>query len=463
MSRLSRDWQSVVSRRRYGLRPGPFWFALVCGVFNGCAAMTNPVADGIPVRRLPPEVLAIPHEDDRLIPLNLLRQKPPEVYRLEPRDVLGIYIDGILGERNQVPPIRFVESSNLPPAMGFPIPVRDDGTISLPLVPPIKVQGLSVAEAEDAIRAAYTVKKEVLRDNRARIIVTLMSPRQYHVLVVRQDGGGGGGATTPISIGSGSFSGSAEVVGPRKKGTGFALELPAYENDVLNALTRTGGLPGLDARNEIVIQRGFPQAGANSPEAIDRLLNCTDNPDATETANGQFIRIPLRLPPGAPIPFKPEDVILKNGDIVLIQSRDSEVFYTGGLLTSGQYPLPRDYDLNVVEAIALVRGPLVNGATQTNNLTGSLQSGGVGFANPSQVSIIRRTPGNGQVTIKVDLNRALEDPRERILIRPKDIIILQNTPGEAITQYFTSIFQLNFIGTILRQRDATAITTIHAP
>ena len=32
-----------------------------------------------------------------------------------------------------------------------------------------------------------------------------------------------------------------------RRGTGFALDLPAYENDVLNALAQTGGFPGTDA------------------------------------------------------------------------------------------------------------------------------------------------------------------------------------------------------------------------
>ena len=32
-------------------------------------------------------------------------------------------------------------------------------------------------------------------------------------------------------------------------GTGQIIDLPAYQNDVLTALARTGGLPGTDAKN----------------------------------------------------------------------------------------------------------------------------------------------------------------------------------------------------------------------
>ena len=97
------------------------WF-MVLGIFclSGCAALTNPVANGVPVRRLPPELLGEPKEGERPLPLTLLRQKPPDPYRLGPGDLLGIWAEGALGERAAPPPINFPESRVLPPAVGFP-------------------------------------------------------------------------------------------------------------------------------------------------------------------------------------------------------------------------------------------------------------------------------------------------------------------------------------------------------
>ena len=64
---------------------------------SGCAAITNPVANGIPVRRVPPELLAGPERETmQTIPLTLLKQRPPKIYRLAPGDVLGTYIEGVL-------------------------------------------------------------------------------------------------------------------------------------------------------------------------------------------------------------------------------------------------------------------------------------------------------------------------------------------------------------------------------
>src|SRR5262249_49302249 len=132
---------------------------LLCGL-TGCAALTNPTANGIPVREMPPELLGKAREELKPIPLTLLRQPPPDVYRLGAGDVRGVWIEGVLGELNQAPPVQ-IPVGSLPPAMGYPVPVREDGTLPLPLVAPVRVQDLTVIEAQQAIVKAYTVTKKI--------------------------------------------------------------------------------------------------------------------------------------------------------------------------------------------------------------------------------------------------------------------------------------------------------------
>lgn len=124
--------------------------------------------------------------------------------------------------------------------------------------------------------------------------------------------------------------------------------------------------------------------------------------------------------------------------------------------------LPRDYDLDVVQAIALANGPIVNSISQ-NNLTGQIVQTGLGFPSPSLVTVLRRTANGGQIPIRVNLNRALRDPRERILIQAGDTIILQQTVGEALAQYFTTVFRYNIFSTLVRQRDLTITGTGNLP
>jgi protein involved in polysaccharide export with SLBB domain len=404
---------------------------LLCAALGGCAALTNPVADGVPVRCLPPEVLGESRSAYAPIPLTLLEQPRTPVYRLAPGDVLGVWIETVLGDRAISPPIHAApqtiprDQRRLPAAMGYPVPVQEDGTIVLPMVAPLAVTGKTVAEVEEAIRKRYTVDRRVLQPDNDRIMVTLLQPRQYHVVVLRQEASG--------------FSSAAPegLVITAKRGTGFSIDLPGGENDVLHALTVTGGLPGLDAYDEVVIQRGGFQDKAGG-EAIRKQF---ESQPGGAPIPPSCIRIPLRLRPGDKPPFGPEDVILHDGDVVLLQARDCEVYYTGGLLLSSEHVLPRDRDLDVIEAIARARGPLINGAFVNNNLAGNLINPGIGFDSPTLLIVVRRLPGGGQMPIRVDLNRALRDPRERILVQPGDLLILQEMPNAAIARYVgTTLF-----------------------
>src|SRR5262245_28383003 len=338
-----------------------FAAALLCFA-SECRAITNPVADGVPVHRLPEEIFPPPREELKTMLLTRLRQPKADVYRLAAGDVLGVYVQSLLGDKNVPPPVRIPETGSATPAIGYPVPVQENGTIVIPFADPIQVAGLTIDQARDAIRVAVTVTKQLVPPENARIHVSLMQPRKYHVIVVRQDTGAVSVDPTTGGLGSG------------KRGSGFPIDLPAGENDVLNALARTGGLPELDANNEVIIQRSVPPG---------------TTPD--QAAAGETTRIPLRMRPGEPPMFRPEDVILKDGDIVFIESRDTELFYTAGLLPVGEFVLPRDYDLDVIEAIAKVRGPLLNGGfNQQNQFASSLVAQGLGFPSPSLLTVLAR-------------------------------------------------------------------------
>lgn len=420
-----------------------------CANLIGCASLTNPVANGTPVQRVPPELLGESKENLETIPLTSLRQPPPAAYELDANDVLGIWIEGILGEKGQLPVVQVSGKGNLPPAIGYPIVVRADGTITLPYVDPIKVRGMTLAQAEAAIRKSYTVDKKILQPERERIFVSLQQPRHYHILVIRQDSGND-------TSGSDSFAGSASTgfvvsVGRGATGTrggrGFAIDLPAYENDVLNALAVTGGFPGSDAVNEIIIERGIaPNVSRGKGD-----LNVVGS-------GRQTIRIPLRVRKGEQPNIPPEAITLQTGDTVYIEARESDVYYTGGLLPPGSWRLPRDVDLDVVQAILLSRGAINSGGLSALNIAGTTTGTGLGNPSPSLVTVLRRTPNGKQVAIRVDLNCALRDPRERILIQPRDIILLQEMPQQAVARYVSGIVHFDW-KYLIQQSDRSVITS----
>lgn len=579
----------------------------------GCTAL-HPVR-GVPAAYLPDQYLGPSRDNKRTIDLSLLVRTPPDQYRVAAGDVLSIYVPRVLGSQpTEVtavgiePPINMPASENDPPTIGYPITVRGDNTIPLPQIGPLPVGGLTLHEVEQAIRKAYTVDHHILNPEEAMVIVSLLRPRTYRVLVVRQE------ANTTLTTSSSSMG--TVNIGTTGRGSARTVNLKAYENDVLHALAQgdgVDGLPGLDAKNVIYVirrrqpglhgsgrngacppavpgmhsnpavhptlppvpledaqsrahrpygiqqvsfeeliaaQQGaateqpapqaahvnpppyssyrgsldaghsrssmpagdgrgasyghglippegpiahsqyhpstqyqqvsqhlpydppqYPQSGqyeptptpvipegspATWPAITDghSMRNYIPSPDPVESMyaqswrdmldnfdptidNPNIIRIPVRLAPGEQPNITEESITLYDGDIVFIDSRETEVFYTAGLLGGGQYMLPRDYDLGVLEAVSIAESSRTTGGGG-----GSYQSiGGVSALNhdvsnsASRLAILRTLPNGKRITIEVDLRKAMRYPEENIRVQPGDILFLQYTFPEAVCAF----------------------------
>ena len=416
----------VLARGRQSLRCVAVWLmvGLVTLSNTGCALFDD--LGSVPIERIPPHLLYSESKDELIdISFERLRQTPPEVYELDSDDILGIYIENVLGTSDELPPVHFPEDQNVPPAIGFPVPVREDGSVSIPLVEPINVRGMTLIEATDAIRKAYTIDREILKEGKDRIIVTLIRKRTTRVLVIREEVGG-----------------IAEVT---KRGTGDIVDLDAYENDVLTALSKTGGLPGDDARNEVLIYRGMYDGAEDYDMLVQQLSmqhygqNCNYyDPQIPDPPN--LLRIPLSYNPAFPPTFTEENIILNEGDIVLIKGREDEVFYTGGLLEGRELPLPRDKDLDVLAAISLAGGALGRGQSSGRGGGGQF-AGGLEGLPPSELIVLRQLPGKQQIAIRIDTKQAIRSPQSRILVKPNDTLILRYTPCEQFTNFALNVAQ----------------------
>jgi len=443
----------------------------------GCAAL-HPVK-GVPADQLGGEYRGLERSLRDTLDLSLLGQARPSEHLVDTGDVIGVYIEGILGscQCEQAIPVYSPSATDLPPSVGFPISVRANGTISLPLVPPIPVRGLTVSQVEDSIRHTFTVGKPLLQTGRERILVSLQKPRTYRVVVIRQES----------ASGQGNSGANDELTGERqKRGTGKVVNLPAYRNDVLNALSESGGLPGLDARNTVYILRreplascGVPVPSPLSPLSMPpgptaaaseiRQTSAVDDdfghslpmegpsggepvadvpmnlPELSQSGfdptirNPRVTKIPLRLAPGEGPAFGPDDVVLQDGDVVFIESREPDFFYTGGLLGTGQFELPRDYDVNILDAIAIVEGRMTRRGYQTppNRAIGGVSALNQDVTIGASRVIVQRTMPNGALLdLEIDLHKALRDPMQRIVVRPNDRIILRYTCPEAVGAFF---------------------------
>ena len=413
----------------------------------GCRAL-HPI-DGVPADTLDDEYFHPVRSEREVIDPSLLGQPRVRQYRLDAGDLLGVTVDGLLGyEADYIPPVQTSNGADFTPGLGFPIEVAPDGEIALPRLGRVSVRGLTKEEAEEAIRRAYVdtdlVKEEAARE--ANIFVTVLRRRVYRVVVFREEGG-------PDAAVDNSNAGQGGArFGPS---SGEIVELPAYRNDVLHALAATGGLPNYEAENTVIVARagaagfgGFPPGLAAPGATPGHSTVPGPTPPAgtpgfvgppAEWEGPHVTRIPLRLHPGCAPPFGPADVILRDGDAVYVPGRSDEVFYTGGLLGPGQFRLPRDQSLDVIEALAVVQGqrrPL----GVTRSLTGQSALSRDVTANASSLLILRELPNDAKLRIEVDLRDALTDPRQRPIVQPGDYLVLQYRKPEAVAAFFERFF-----------------------
>jgi hypothetical protein len=207
----------------------------------------------------------------------------------------------------------------------------------------------------------------------------------------------------------------------------------------------SGGLPGLNAKNEVKILKASRVKQQERDSFIQQFYStyynnpnpCTCPPPLPDDPS--VVKIPMRLPPGVIPSFRQEDILLEDGDVVYIESREAEVFYTGGQLPGGEFLIPRDYDLDVLGAMAMA-GAGVGSQTGRGGGGGQFGAGAFGGVAPGMLYILRKTPCNGQITIEVDLARATQDPRERPLVQPGDTLILRHKPIEEVVNFAIPTF-----------------------
>lgn len=419
--------------------------------FSGCSAFRS--IDATPLEECPAHIFQhVERAHKQPIDLRLLGQTPPSQHYVADNDVLGIYIEGILGPDGSTPPINFPAERSRSPSLGYPVPVRSGGRIELPIAGTVDVNGLSLSQIESKLRHTFTVTHPLLKPGRDRIHVSLQKARSVRVLVVRQEAFGG-----PRRIDTGQFTPDED------HRTGHAVELPIYHNDVLTALVRTGGMPRSEAENAVYVfrrgqTRGSTWNGATNPPVSHAATpwgwsvepqHMTGGPQygtgfviGEPSAHPGAIRIPLRVVPGTPVSVSQSDVILQDGDIVLLEARETDYFFTAGLLGGGQYALPRDYDLNVIDAISLAESTGMQAFI--NRPTRAI--GGVSVLNrdvtvgASQVVIERKTAEGRNRRILVDLYQAMKYRSHRVRIQPGDRLYLEYSKKEAFWAFFERHF-----------------------
>ena len=413
--------------------------AMTLATSVGCHAITD-VHESIPASRLPCELCSEPREGRTVFPFTALGQEKPAAHIIGAGDQLSVYVFGVLpagvDETLLLPRTQAVNQRYYPPngtvigaTTGVPVEVDHTGSVDLPLIGRTELAGLTLPEATELIKRLYR-EKQITKEDTERVQVSLITARVHRIVVLREDT-----PSTPVQL---VKPGQVDQI---HRGSADVVDLPAYENDLLHALAITGGLPGTDAAREIWI---FKRSGLQDPHAIcaEELQVRTASYAEGGECDNQVVRIPLTGCPGEGLPFRPSDVQLEDGDVVYVPRRE-EYFYIGGLISGAKIPMPRDEDIDVIEAIALANGSVGGPLGQSGN---ALAAGTPGYiVKPTRVIILRELPDGRQLPIRVDLARAMVDQKERILIQPNDVVMLQFKPAQAIFNGVLNTFNFSFL------------------
>lgn len=526
----------------------------------GCITFSN---YSIPADRIPDSVKGLEKGKRQQLNLALLGQIAPKVHTLDAGDILGVYVKGLVpaGTDQNAPLLQGQPNfsniyypptgQSLTPAVGLPFEINVSGKLQLPLIGEVSLKGLTVEQATELISKKY-VDRKVIQQGKEYVYLTLVRSRVTRVMVIRDES---------LTDSPTFLSKSAPLL--TKRGHAQVVDLPAFQNDVLHALTISGGLPGYDSFNEVWILRrndihedvyrqvwnhptelvkpdepikspkpvesvetfetleppkpnksirqpqsikqpkisgptksaepakrvepeSEPQAGTNryrlelggqpvSQSALSLPVQSAAVQPASSVRPASAVqaavadiaptnfnfadfesmslvnecesyakRIPLWVEPCQSTCISQEDITLREGDIVYLRGRSADFFYTAGLLPGGIVPMPRDHDIDIVEAISLANGSIggVGGASGIAVIRTGTGPGNI--LPPTRAIITRKLPNKQQVSIRVDLNLSLRDPKHRPIVQPGDLITLQYKPGEVFGNSILNLVNLNY-------------------
>ena len=277
--------------------------------------------------------------------------------------------------------------------------VADDGTVDVPVIGPVPVAGLEVFEASQNI-VNLAIQRGMYRHPLVTVEIEEKAVNRVTVL----------GAVNEPGV----------------------HEIPRGNCDLVSALAASGGLTE-DAGTEVEIirQPHFGLVAADTQQQDEIQLASYDSPPKPQASSPgrktgwsqpKTIRFDLasgQLPQGA-------DYRLLDRDVIRVVSRKKEVIHVAGLVKEpGQFELPPDEEIHLLDAVAL--------------------AGGRSSPVADKVLIIRQLENQPKpLMIQASLSQAKKDPLENLLLASGDSISLEQTPTTVVVDTVSKFFRLTF-------------------
>ncbi len=281
--------------------------------------------------------------------------------------------------------------------------VADDGTVNVPVIGPVSVAGL---EAFDASQSITNLAIQRGMYNHPLVTIEIKSKAVNRITVL--------GAVKEQGV----------------------HEIARGSSDLISALAAAGGLTD-DADSVIEIIRqpkfGFAANEAPLPETtavgseiqLAAYQNIGQTPGSQQTPGWIAPRtMQIDLANGNSITNA--DFRLLDRDIVRVVTRKKEVVYVAGLVKDpGQFEIPLDQDIHLLDAIAL--------------------AGGRSSPVADKVFVIRRVKGQPEpLVIQASIAKAKQNGLENLRLAVGDTITIEQTPVTAVVDTLGKFFRFSF-------------------
>jgi polysaccharide export outer membrane protein len=341
-------------------------FAVMSGA--GCRSIVEYTA-----RDLPPEIRSLSDRGPKNVDLSRIARQSISANVIYPGDVLDVTI---------------ASGAETTPPQPVPIRVDDQGNVELPLVGSVTVGGLSLTDAEGAIQQAG-IEKRIYR--RPQVTVLMRERRTIQVRVI--------GAVTKPGI----------------------YELPAAGSDLLAAIVAAGGLTD-EAGTQVEVRHPNGLQAAKTAQSSGVMLASFEDGERPQ----RTVRIDLQETGRR----SPAELEVEDGSVVMVMPKTMKSISVIGLVRRpGNYELPKDEPLRVLDALALAGDRTLSIA--------------------NKIHVIRQVPDRDQpVVIGVSIRKAKASSAENLVLAPGDVISVEETPVTFIVDTIRGFIRFGFSSAI---------------
>jgi polysaccharide export outer membrane protein len=295
--------------------------------------------------------------------------------------------------------------------------VANTGTITLPMIGPVPVAGLEPFEAGEGVEL-LAIERGIYRQPQVNVEVVKKAVNRVTVLGKVKEPGvhelprGGTDVLTALAAAGGLTEEAGTVVEIRRQTTGPLTDLPADAS------------PGADSATEEEIQlAAFQEAsGARSPAFAPPPA---PNPATRPMPNRPPAAGTLQVDLANPQQLAEQRLQLGDGDVVHVFPRPERMVYVGGLVRQpGQYEIPRNQDMDLLQAIQM--------------------AGDKSSPVADKVVVIRQVSGRAEpIVIETRLSKAKENGRENIRLAAGDVVSVEQTAATVVVDTLKEFFHVS--------------------